>query len=629
MATGTPKKLHKSNSVISLSYSGKKKSDELMLGVSADLIPLKLNHSSKSRLIFGENSLVLRSLLKDPDLSGKVKLIYIDPPYATETTFHSRSLTHAYDDILSGADYLEFLRERLILLHELLAQDGSIYLHLDEKMVFHAKVLLDEIFGADKYRNCIVRKKCNPKNFTKKTFGNMVDFILFYTKSNKYVWNKQYEPWGDNQATEYRYVEPETGRNFMKVPVHAPGIRRGATGKQWRGKLPPKGKHWQYTPDKLDEMDARGEIFWSTNGNPRRKVYLDESKGIGVQDLWLDYKDAHNQNIKITGYPTEKNPDLLKRIISASSSVGDIVLDCFSGSGTTAHVASELNRHWIGVDNSPEAIKTTLTRFSKPMERMGDFVQKETLQETLFNSEYLYKTEERSFKFSIYVERSNLASAEQFVFGCASKYSSEIIKVAQNELATRDQIIGCLISRYGNCGLAKHNQPFELLLKFIIGQQLSKKAAETIWFRVLKTLSGTDRVSPQLVIACDQSVLRSCGVSKKKLDCIIELSNSIVSGDVDIDALQYMADQEIVDKLMDIKGIGVWTTNMFLIFGLARMNIFPKNDVAIRNAIQALYGKDVEEPTTIASFENKWTPFSSIACWYLYMFVNYRSLDLI
>src|SRR3990172_11442150 len=121
-------------------------------------------------------------------------------------------------------------------------------------------------------------------------------------------------------------------------------------------------------------MDARGEIYWSPNGNPRRKVYLDESDGIPVQDVWLDFRDAHNQNIEITGYPTEKNPDLLAQIIEASSNPGDFVMDCFCGSGTTLAVASRLDRKWIGVDNSAEAVATILRRFAIGTRRMGDFV---------------------------------------------------------------------------------------------------------------------------------------------------------------------------------------------------------------------------------------------------------------
>lgn len=162
----------------------------------------------------------------------------------------------------------------------------------------------------------------------------------------------------------------------QKVPVHAPGVRNGETGKPWRGKLPPLGKHWQYPPRVLDEMDARGEIYWSPTGNPRRKIYLDQSEGVPVQDIWLDFRDAHNQNIEVSGYPTEKHPALLQRIIEASSNPGDLVLDCFSGSGTTLRVAAQTGRRWIGVDHSREAIATTLRRFRQGLEPMGDFVGK-------------------------------------------------------------------------------------------------------------------------------------------------------------------------------------------------------------------------------------------------------------
>jgi len=306
-----------------------------------------------------------------------VRLIYIDPPFATKGIFQSRSQADAYSDLLSGAHYVEFLRQRLILLRELLADDGSIYVHLDENMAFHIKVMMDEIFGRHNFRSWITRKKCNPKNYTRNVYGNISDFILFYTKSDDYVWQRPFEVWTtDRAAKEYTYIEENTGRHYKKVPIHAPGVRNGETGKSWRCMSPPPGKHWQFPPATLDDMDARGEIYWSPNGNPRRKIYLDNSDGIPVQDIWLEFRDAHNQNIHITGYPTEKNPDLLARIIRASSNSGDLVLDCFSGSGTTLAVASELGRNWIGIDNSSAAIAVTLKRFDKGLERMGGFVSK-------------------------------------------------------------------------------------------------------------------------------------------------------------------------------------------------------------------------------------------------------------
>ncbi|MBI2814042.1 MAG: site-specific DNA-methyltransferase [Opitutae bacterium] len=364
---------------VRLEYAGKKTKREILHTPPAACRQLwsAPGHSpTPNRLYHGDNLAVLAALTRDPSVCGQVRLVYIDPPYATKSVFQSRNQADAYTDLLEGAHYLEFLRERLILLRELLAADGSIYVHLDDNMAFLAKAVMDEVFGSGNFRNWITRKKCNPKNYTRKTYGNVSDYILFYTKGEDYVWLRPVDPWTDERAKEYQYIENGTGRRYMKVPVHAPGVRNGETGQLWRGKPPPPGKHWQYPPRTLDEMDARGEIYWSPTGNPRRKIYLDQSAGIPVQDIWLDYRDAHNQNIAVSGYPTEKNAAMLERIISASSNAGDLVLDCFSGSGTTLGAASRLGRRWIGVDNSVEAIRATLRRFGQGLEAMGDFVDR-------------------------------------------------------------------------------------------------------------------------------------------------------------------------------------------------------------------------------------------------------------
>lgn len=254
-------------------------------------------------------------------------------------------------------------------------------------MAFAVKVIMDEVFGPTNYRNWITRKKSNRKNFTRKQYGNISDFILFYTRTDNYVWNRPFEPWTDEWAArEYQYIEEATGRRYKKVPVHAPGVRNGKTGQPWRGKLPPPGKHWQFQPRVLDELDAKGEIYWSPTGNPRRKLYFDQSQGVPVQDIWLDCRDAHNQMIEVTGYPTEKPLNLLRRIVSASSDPGDLVLDCFAGSGTTLVAAEELGRRWIGVDAGIEAIATTVKRLANGSEPMGDFVRgKKAREASLFD----------------------------------------------------------------------------------------------------------------------------------------------------------------------------------------------------------------------------------------------------
>jgi adenine-specific DNA-methyltransferase len=288
----------------------------------------------------------------------------------------------------------------LIILRQLLDPRGSQYLHQDETMAFAMKDLMDEIFGPASFRTWITRKKSNRKNFTRNQYGNISDYILFYTRTDDYVWNRPLEPWTEEWASrEYRHIEKETGRRYKRVPVHAPGTRNGETGKPWRGKQPPPGKHWQYPPRVLDELDAKGEIYWSPNGNPRRKIYFDRSQGVPVQDIWLDCRDAHNQMIEVTGYPTEKPVELLRRIISASSDAGDLVLDCFAGSGTTLVVAEELGRRWIGVDSGGEAIATTVRRLARGTEPMGDFVRGKTVrQPTLFDHPNSLRT-----SFDLYV----------------------------------------------------------------------------------------------------------------------------------------------------------------------------------------------------------------------------------
>jgi adenine-specific DNA-methyltransferase len=432
MATSVPgKNRNGAAKTLALSYPGKKSESAILSEEGMADFDLVRENASPNRLYCGDNLAALRILLNEISVRNKVTLVYIDPPFATRGAFLSRTQKMAYEDDLHGAEYVESLRHRLVLLRELLSPFGSIYLHLDENMIFQMKLVMDEIFGSANYRNLIVRKKCNPKNYTRKTYGNIADFILFYTKTDRYVWNRPVEPLSEQSAKEYHYIEPETGRRFMKVPIHAPGERNGATGKPWRGKLPPPGKHWQYAPETLDRMDARGEIFWSKNGNPRRKVYLDEHPGVGVQDIWLDFKDAHNQNIKITGYPTEKNADLLRRILRASSNPGDLVLDCYAGSGTTMAVANELQRNWIGVDRSPEAISTILDRFERGLTPMGDFVSKPNdgtsaldAQPSLFDSleenarepaSHSARTHLSIDDFSVYLEKGESAGLSEIV----------------------------------------------------------------------------------------------------------------------------------------------------------------------------------------------------------------------
>ncbi len=364
-----------------LTYPDKRTEKEILSGIQAASLE-KVEHFGKfyalegnwnNMLIFGDNLPVLKALLDDPNVSGRVRLIYIDPPFATNHEFKvgrlrtatistSEEDETAYEDRLLGSKYLEFLRERLILMRELLADDGSIYVHTDSKVGHYVKIIMDEVFGREHFINEITRIKCNPKNFPRKAYGNIKDMILFYSKTDNYVWNDPREPYTREDVERLFPKIDKNGQRYTTVPLHAPGeTRNGATGRPWRGVLPPKGRHWMYSPEVLEELDRKGLIEWSEKGVPRLKIYADEyiKRGKRRQDVW-EFKDP-----QYPSYPTEKNLEMLKVIVEASSNPGDIVLDAFAGAGTTLVASEMLGRRWIGIDDSPHAIRVSIERLQK------------------------------------------------------------------------------------------------------------------------------------------------------------------------------------------------------------------------------------------------------------------------
>lgn len=323
-----------------------------------------------NKLIKGDNLRALKTLIEDYNLRGKIDLVYIDPPFSTNSHFkmsesRANSVSKAngdeiaYSDTIVGAKFLEFLRERLIFLRELMSDKASIYLHIDYKIGHYVKIIMDEVFGQKNFRNDIARIKCNPKNFKRKAYGNIKDLILLYSKSDKPTWNDlRLEFSKEDLSKLFKKIDKE-GRRYTTVPLHAPGeTLNGKTGQEWKGLKPPKGRHWRSEPAVLDKLEEADLIEWSSTGVPRKKIYADEALGKKIQDIW-EFKDP-----QYPCYPTEKNIDLLKTIIKASSKEGDLVLDCFCGSGTTLQAAQELRRNWIGIDNSESAIGITKKRLS-------------------------------------------------------------------------------------------------------------------------------------------------------------------------------------------------------------------------------------------------------------------------
>ncbi len=326
--------------------------------------------TKRNLLIHSENLAALNYLLQDKKLAGQIDLIYIDPPFSTGSVFsitngraatisNSKTGEIAYRDLITGNDFLLFLKERLVLLWQLLSKKGSIYVHIDYKVGHYVKVLMDEIFGPGNFRNDITRIKCNPKNFKRIGYGNIKDMILFYTKTADAIWNEPYQDYTDEDLKVLFPKVSEDGRRYTTVPLHAPGETiKGESNKPFKGINPPIGRHWRTDVATLELWDAQGRIEWSRTGNPRKIIYADEQIGKRRQDIW-DFKDPQYPE-----YPTEKNLDLLELIIRTSSNEQSTVLDCFCGSGTTLLAAQKNNRHWIGIDQSELAIKATHNRLA-------------------------------------------------------------------------------------------------------------------------------------------------------------------------------------------------------------------------------------------------------------------------
>lgn len=362
-----------------LTYPNKKSIEEIL--TLAENYTLPMNDCKLPVLFFGDNFRVLSYLLNN-GFKNKIDLIYIDPPYNTEQDFTlsfdrvstiSRSKTDivAYRDNWAINEYLECMRERLILMRELLSEQGSIYVHIDGKMGHYLKIIMDEIFGMENFKNDIARIKSNPKNFSRRAFGNEKDMILFYAKNAKNnIFNQITVPLTDDEKQSMFEKIDENGRRYNTVPVHAPGETvNGETGGLWRDMLPPKGRHWRCSPSELDALDRKGLIEWSKNGVPRIKKFADEHKGKKIQDIWR-YKDPMYPD-----YPTQKNSEMLEMIIAQSSNPNSIVMDCFAGSGSFLKASAKLGRQWIGIDASKVAIDVIKEQLTDVDYEFMDFQQ--------------------------------------------------------------------------------------------------------------------------------------------------------------------------------------------------------------------------------------------------------------
>ncbi len=324
--------------------------------------------SEANLLIWGDNRLVMSSLLDD--YAGKLKVVYIDPPFDTGADFTvevevgSTSVVkepsvleeHAYRDTWgSGSDsYLTMMYERLVLIRDLLAEDGSLYLHCGPTVSHQLRLLCDEIFGPENARNEIVWKRFN-FHADARRYGRITDRILFYTKSDAFTFNDVKVPFSQDYI-DSKFTHQETdGRRYRLDNLNPPGGRGPVY--EFNGVT----KAWRITEEKMLQLDAEGRIYKASKV-AQVKRYLDELDGQAVHELWNDIAPINPRAAERLGYPTQKPEALVERILRVSSNEGDLVADFFVGAGTLAAVAERLNRSWIACDLGRFAIHTTRKR---------------------------------------------------------------------------------------------------------------------------------------------------------------------------------------------------------------------------------------------------------------------------
>lgn len=338
-----------------------------------------------NKLIWGDNKLILSSLKsgalrRQIEEAGGLKLIYIDPPFDVGAdfsmdieiggeTFHKEpNLLEqiAYRDTWGrGADsFIAMIYERLILMRDLLHEEGSIYVHCDWRVTAYIRLALGEVFGEEYFRNELIWKRTSAHSSANR-FGPVHDTMLLYAKTEAQTWNEVMQTY-EAAYIEQRFARTDPdGRSWKDADLTGSGIRHGETGEVWRGFNPTeKGRHWAYPPRELDVMDTKGLIYWPAKkgGWPRHKQYQEGMGGIPVQDVITDIFPVNAMAQERLYYPTQKPEALLERIIKASSNEGDLVADFFCGSGTTAAVAEKLGRKWIATDLGKFGIHTTRKR---------------------------------------------------------------------------------------------------------------------------------------------------------------------------------------------------------------------------------------------------------------------------
>ena len=363
------------------------------------------DHYEQGGLLFhGDNKDVLAHLLAN-GFRGKIKLIYIDPPFDSGADYVRKVQLRGelggsqkldgeeytlgeqiqYTDIWANDNYLQFMYERLLMLKELLSEEGSLYLHCDPNRGHYLKLLLDEAFGSENFQNELIWQRVSGRSDSK-TYNQVHDSLFFYTKSKSFTWNPQFTRHSEEFLEDKYSNTTQAGRRYTLDNLTSPNPRPNMYY-EWQGHKPPE-YGWRYSKTRMQELHNEGRIWYpeSKQKRPRLIRYLDESPGVPLRSIWNDISPVNSQSAQRSGYPTQKPDGLLERLIKSSTNIEDIVLDSFIGSGTTAAAAQKLGRRWIGCDINKGAIQTTAKRLQAIMTEQAK-VETQPKQQNLVEDE--------------------------------------------------------------------------------------------------------------------------------------------------------------------------------------------------------------------------------------------------
>lgn len=344
-----------------------------------------------NKIFWGDNLQVMSHLLKE--YRGQIQLIYIDPPFDSRADYKkqikiknktaigdtSSFEEKQYSDIWTNDEYLQFMYERIILIRELLSDTGMLFLECDPTRGHYIKIILDEIFGQDNFVNQIIWKRTfshGDMGQGAKHLGRLHDNIFLYRKSSNVKLNTVYTPYSEKYINDFYKYTDESGRKYRLVSLLGPGgAAKGNPFYEFLG----VSRYWVHSKAKMQELYEKGIIIQTKPGSvPQKKRYLDEAPGVPLQDIWVDIAAVQGGALENQNYPTQKPEALLERIIQLGSNPGDIVFDCFMGSGTTQAVAMKLGRRFIGADINLGAIQTTTKRLVGVDNELNSQMQEET-----------------------------------------------------------------------------------------------------------------------------------------------------------------------------------------------------------------------------------------------------------